>query len=397
MSVLFSRLPGTDGAGIWFIARSNEDVEIVSPADLGSVSADRVVVLVPGTEVFLATVTAATRSLADLRTAALYQLEDDLSQPVNELHLAVGQRDGADQNTRNVAVVSRSAMAVWNTACEALPDNIKERFEFIPETSLFLDGEPFVFDGDERAIVFDGQKSWACDPSMAADIVPALLQHLELQDVALLSAQGAVLRPADTPENRFGTSTNVLNFASFAAPHLLEGAGINLLQADFSRKNASNVRLGGWSSTFWLAAAALLIWIFTLGVSVFGLNRASDDLYQSMVTAYARAFPDQGRVVDPSREVSLRLRNAPGRDGVSFVGLTAALYSGLSDVEGVALQGLTYDRSTGRITASLQFAGYEARDQLRDSFESRGLVLELGGARQEGGIIVGEASLGGQP
>ena len=116
-----------------------------------------------------------------------------------------------------------------------------------------------------------------------------------------------------------------------------------------------------------------------------------------MVTAYSRAFPEEGRVVDPSRSVALKMRNAPGGSGASFVELSAALYAGLEEVEGVSLQSLTFDRTSGQITASLQFAGYESRDQLRDSFERRGLRLELGGARQEGGVIVGEASFGGRP
>ena len=78
MSVLFARLPGTPMGDDWFIARSENEVEPVSREAVSDVVADRVVLLVPGPDVFMSTVTAATRSMADLPTAALCPLEYDL-------------------------------------------------------------------------------------------------------------------------------------------------------------------------------------------------------------------------------------------------------------------------------------------------------------------------------
>lgn len=392
MSVLFARLPDSPEGWRWYHARSVDDVEAVDDADLADVSASRAVVLVPGSDVHLGRVTAATRSVSDLRTAALFQLEDDLSQPVNELHLAIGPKDDAAPNTRCVAIASRTNMIEWVDACADLPTEISGQIELIPETSLFADGEAFVFDGDGCIVVFDGETAYGCDPHLANDLVPALLQQSEIETCARIRGPGAVLEPV------LGTDAlSVPGYAEFVAPNLLRRAGIDLRQAEFARRSDRKFSVGGWMGTLGLAAAALLIWVVSLGVSVVGMNRASDDLYQDMITAYARAFPDEGRVVDPSREVALKMRNAPSRSGASFIGLAAALYAGLEEVEGVSLQGMTYDGASGQITASLQFSGYEDRDSLRESFERRGMTLELGGARQEGGVIVGEASLGGRP
>jgi type II secretion system protein L len=391
MSVLFARLPGTPMGDDWFIARSENEVEPVSREALSDVVADRVVLLVPGPDVFMSTVTAATRSMADLRTAALFQLEDDLSQPVSEVHIAIGPRAPENPNTRTVAVVSDDGMSDWLNACEDLPAELLARAELIPETSLFTEGEPFVFDGDGRVIIYDGERFHGCDPHLAADLVPAILQQADLQSVQHIVSDDSQM--TDVP----GETSRVDSFVAFIAPNLLAGAGIDLRQGAYARRSQGQFKLSGWSATLGLAAAALLIWITSLGVSVFGLNQASDDLYNSMVTAYSRAFPEEGRVVDPSREVALKMRNAPGGSGASFIELSAALYAGLEEVEGVSLQGLTFDRTSGQITASLQFAGYESRDRLRDSFERRALSLELGGARQEAGVIVGEASFGGRP
>ncbi len=111
MSVLFAIQPDGLSAPEWYLARTPGEVELI-PADLiETVQADRIVWLVAGTDVFLSEIEAAARSVEELRTAGLYQLEDELSQPVSSQHLALGPKDPVKPGARHAAVISLNRLS----------------------------------------------------------------------------------------------------------------------------------------------------------------------------------------------------------------------------------------------------------------------------------------------
>lgn len=395
MSVLFALLKA-DAQPDWYLAHSAHDIEQLELSELDRVRADRVALIVPGMDVFLAEITASTRSMSDLRTAALFQLEDDLSQSVSSLHIAIADRSGDKSTARRVAVVDRVHMPVWMELGDSLPDMLREKVEFIPVTSLFADVSPFLYDGDGHVVLAAGHTAFEVDPALATDIVPALAQQMELTDVRRIEGASPVLSSIALSETSTIDETSV-SFDSLLAGPLLSGKGLDLRQGEFARRSSAAFNVRGWGISMGLAAAACLVWFISLGFSTMGLNRASDALYDDMVDAYARSFPSQGRVVDPVREVSQRLNGQTNTlTGPTFIQLSSAFYEGLEEVEGVSVQGLSYDGQNGQLTATLLFSSYQDRDELVQIFSARGINLQLGGARQESGLIIGEASIGGR-
>ena len=397
MSVLFAIPSDEQSFPDWYLSHTPNEVEPVSIDRVEQIKADRVVWLVPGTDVFLAEVEATARSATDLRTAALYQLEDDVSEPVAKLHIALGALKTGTTSRRLAAVISRVHMDLLSETLTGFGDGFASKIEFVAETSLFSEtGVPFIYDGDDRLLLGSGDSSpVAIDPVLGADLLPALIHQFELSEADVSQGSAPVLSQVQLPANFAAGERRAQSFAQFVSSPLLGGEGINLRQGEFSPKSKLKFGVSGWTSSLVLAGSAFAIWLASLGVSVVQLNAQGDRLYREMVDAYAATYPDEGRVTDPRRAISAKLAAMPGAAaGPSFIEMSSAFYTGLNGVEGVELERFSFDAETGRLTATLRFSGYQDREQLKQIFDDKGVPIMLGGARQENGAIVGEAILG---
>ena len=72
---------------------------------------DSDVALVPGTAVTRHQVQFTAKKPSEARQAALFAVEDDVAEPVDQLHIALGRAD--EEGTRDVLVVSAVDMAEW--------------------------------------------------------------------------------------------------------------------------------------------------------------------------------------------------------------------------------------------------------------------------------------------
>ncbi|MAK62217.1 MAG: hypothetical protein CMK09_14705 [Ponticaulis sp.] len=398
MSVLFAI--SSDGQSLpeWFVSRTPNEVERVPIDQVEQVKADRIVWLVPGTDVFLAHVEATARSSSDLRTAALYQLEDDVSEAVSKLHLALGPQRSGPYTGRLAAIVSLAEMSRLSEAMADFDAGFASRIELIPETSLFAEtGAAFIYDGDDKLFVGDGNSPpTAIDPQFATELLPALIHQLGVNEADLYHGAGGVVSGVQLPPTLTLSEGRFQSFAQFVSSPLLGGEGIDLRQGEFAPRKKLKFGVSGWTSSLVLAGLALVIWLASTGIGVVQLNAQGDRLYDRMTEAYSARFPEEGRVADPRRAVASKLGALPGGNaGPSFIELASVFYTGLSEVEGVELDSFSFDAETERLTATLRFSGYQDREQLKQIFEEQGIPISLGGARQENGAIVGEAILGG--
>lgn len=398
MSILFAITPREGAAPQWYFARTPNEVTPVADDALGDHRADRTVWLVPGTDVSLADIDVTARSAADQRIAALYQLEDELSEQVSRLHIAIGPKRADQLQQRDAAVISQKRMDEILGQLDLYPAEFSANVEVVPETSLFrMTGAPVIYDGDDRLIVSDGANEvLAIDPVVGHDLLPALVHQLSIGSADVYSGSSALLPGIQLPAQFVATEIEPISFAQFVSSPLLAGEGIDLRQAEYAPKRQFRIGISGWTSTLVLAGAAFAIWLVASMVSVAQLESETDSIYDGMVSAYAESFPDEGTVDDPRRAVALKLGDATSGAGTTgFIDLAAVFYAGIREVEGVELDGYSYDQSTGRLTATLRFSGYQDRDQLKQIFDRQGVPITLGGARQDNGALVGEAILGG--
>lgn len=387
MSVVFA-IPDSERPDelIWYLARTPGDAEMLSEDDLASVRPDDILLVVSGRDVFLGSVTLVARNEKELRSAALYQLEDDLAEPVSQMFAAVGERPADPTDPRDVCVVSQARLTHWLSLLEVFP-SAKSNARIVSDTSLLKHGaDPLIFDGDDMVIVRDGEKVFALDRHNAAELLPALLQSPDYSRFTLIQGQGSVLDPASF------TARRNASYPEFVSQYLSPKAGLDIRQGEYRAHRPMDIGFARrWKGSLVLASMAAILWLGFTGLSVMRLNAETGQLYKRAVSAYQAAFPDERNVVDPHASVMSKLRLNPGAQSVRVTELLSTFYRGLESIEGVEIESVSFNSETGRLTTSLKFTGYEDRDRLKQALESLGLLLELGGVSQEDGFLVGQA------
>ena len=379
----------------------------------GDVSDRKVIVLVPGTEVLTTTVDIPLRG-AKLQAALPYALEEFLADDVDKLHFAAGTRRSSGRIP--VSVVSREKLAGWLAQLAGagiVPSSvIAENYGLarIPGTiSLLIAGNQILInDGADNELVMQD-----VSPGDALAAIGALDDGADRaeSDVALPRHVLVYCEPGDDERYELDLmalrnemeSVDVNLLPDGAMPRLAvtvaTGAGVNLLQGEFSRK-------AGYSTLIqpWKYAAALLLGLFVVavagkGASYYSLSRQEAAFREQFNTEYQQAVPGTPAVEDPASVVA-SLRARTGRSATpqvfllslellsralaqnSEASIEAISYrAGVVDIRITAPNVATLDSiqraigESGRFTASIQ-----STDQAGERIDSRMQIQAASGS-----------------
>ncbi len=391
MSTVFAIMGSEPETGlIWYRREAGGEAVRLSDEELSRTKADEAVLIVSGRDVFTGEVELLARNTKQLRTAALYQLEDDLAEPVGSLHLALGKKPSDGAREQPVAVVSNMRMQAWKDLFQPVAETIAPRQSMLVDTDMVRAADtPVIFDGEGVVILFDGQRANAIDAELAPEIVPAMLQEADLADPEYIVGDRPVLSMTGF------TPSETISYPAFVS-RFIGSASIDLYQDGYRQQSSFDLGFARrWAVTSALAIIAAGLWLGYLGVSALQLERETERLYQSSLTAYRAMFPEESRVVDPHRATLTKLGDSATGSSGSVTGLMSAFYRGLEQVENVEIVALGYNSQSNRLTSSLKFGSYQDRDKLKQVLETAGLSIELGGVAQEDGFLVGQAVIGG--
>jgi general secretion pathway protein L len=302
----------TDGSYTWLAqgddGRALSGAQVGLPAAAALAEAGRVVVLVPAADVLLLDAPALSRQRAQLAKAVPFAIEEQLAQPVEDLHFALAAAVGGERI--GVAVVARTTMQRWLGALHdagvradaMLPDSLAlpvggmlvERhhatLRFAPyraaglELAMVPEWLALCGEGVLPALeVFDTREA----PRLALP-VPTAAYHERRRDPLVLLASGVVADPA-----------------------------INLLQGEFAAGHRQAPVARWWRIAAMLAGAALLL---GFGHALFErsvLARESDRLDATMRDLLDENFPEMDKVAG---EPAALMRSAMQRLGGGQVG-----------------------------------------------------------------------------
>ena len=400
MNTLIAFDDTTPDAGFsWYLKSSNGLLDALEPDEAAlDDTSSRVLLIVSGRDVFLSEIDTVARTEKEIRETALFQLEDELAEPIGQLHVALGPRNPDHPRRRKVAIVSKKRMAGWLEAVSAVSPALAERVSIIPDTSLFSDtDDAFIYDGDGQFLLAQGDGPLSLDPAHVHELLPALLQDYSADKIPFIQGDGAMLSSEASVSGVNFEAAGESHYVDLISERLSFVVGLDLRQTPFARKSKLRFDLGVWQKSAVLAASVILAWLAFLGVSTLQLNQEADALYEKARAAYVSVYPDEPRAVDPHRLSQAKLRTLGGgaSSSANFGGLLSAFYKGLEQVEGVELVSFNYSGETGRLSASLKFTSYQDRDALKQAFDQMGLSMQLGGARQEEGFLIGQAVIGG--
>lgn len=357
-------------------------VDTACPRGLGR--GETAVAFIPGTAVTFHTAEIAARKPAEARRIALFALEDDLAEPVELLHAALGP--AGDSLSRTVQAVSLVDMQRWTglLASMDLPDaDLVAPQACLPQGSIAWQG-PREYLFRTRTGVF----------ALDADAPPDLVQSLvpDAPD-AVFGEHLAQMLSVEPDGAAAGDNAAWLTQLAAWYAEMPAGQKVSLRQGDFSVRRPMQLDgLSRWRPVAALAGATAILWLGSVWLETRALDSQASALRVQTSELVGAIAPEAGGDLQAALGM-LRQNQKIAATAMRPTLATAALFEAIEPVEDAEVRSLRYDASTGRLTAMVVFGGYGDADGIGDRLEQKGLAVRLGEARQSGSRVMGEFTI----
>lgn len=343
----------------------------------------RLVAVLGGEQVALRDIPSPPKQPAKLRAAALYLLEDELAEAVDDLHVALSA--GAD-GARAFAI-SKSLMRAW---LDAFAEAGVALAEMTVDYAL-IGGSSGVCviaaDGD-RIIASRGAAGFAAESALAEIVAPAFLKAAGDAAIVSYGAHEHVGRWAAAPVERRPLAHEADFLALFGANLGGKDGRVDFLSGEFKPKRAYTVELGAWRRP--AALAASLAGALVLLGAASGLRdwRVAERYETTAEALHKAAFPtfDGGDIRGHARGLL-----SSGAKTAGFLDMTARLTAGLEAHDGVSIERIRFDAARGQYTFSIRSASDAGIEAFRTGLTQFGVeASDNGGYRRTGDQWVGE-------
>ncbi len=370
----------------------------------------RVVVLVPGGDVLLASAELPGLNRQRLLRAVPFALEEQLASDVDDMHFALGSRSNGGRIHN--AVVAREKIATWLESLRAAglqADVMLSEVLAVPREAA-NDAEwhwSLLIDGVRCLLRTDSQQGLALDLNNlpvvlraaldeAGDSLPARLdvkicgddvfsgsdEHGQLVQICEEAGIEVVLQPQEEEG------------ALLLARGFDEKAAINLLQGDYSRRGQLEKLLRPWRPAMFLLGLWLVVQLGAMGLEYSRLSQQDTEMRAQITAQYREAFPEARKVVNPRVQMERRLAKLRGSgdgqtDLLGFIGKAGPV---LKATPGLKLRSLRYKED--RLDIDLEISSLQTLDKLKQRLaDEAGLTVEIVSASSRDGKVESRIAL----
>lgn len=356
----------------------------------------KVIVFVPGTDVLLAEPVLPLKSGAKLMQVVPFALEEQLASDVEDLHFAVGKRDGAAGTP--VAVVSRDNMDLWLAKLRGAgiqPESIYAETAALPVTA---NGVTLLIDG---ARVYVRRET---TPGAVLDVEP-LIEALQLalaageearENVTIYLDEDSYERDRDLFEGlrEFTASLDLKLLPQGPLPLLattaLASPPVNLLQGQYLPQTQFNLSFRPWRYAALLAGTFLALHIGLKAWQYVDLQRTEQELDTQIAHAFQQAVPGAPvpETLQVRKQMELRLAALRGTGPVGGIMSTlGTLGEALAQVPGTNIEALSYRDSTTDLRVLAP--SVDALDRIQHVAAEHGITAEIQSANPRDAKIEG--------
>lgn len=347
-------------------------------------SGARLVAVLRGEQIAVREFAAPQRNSSKMIAAATLLLEDELAEPVSDLHIVVSAGE-----PRSALAISKSVIGEWLGAFDAAGVAVAEMcadFAVIGGSSSTV-----VLVADEgRVIASRGAAGFAAETDLAAVAVPALIEASGEAGVIFYGPQdiasGWSARPVEF--RRLPPAGGIL--AIFGAALSVKPPPVNLLTGAFRRRAPRLFNAGPFKRVGLLAAGLAAAAVVSAAASGFKDARVAKIYEESAGAMHRAAFPTfaGGDIRAHSRQML-----ADEVKAASFLEMSGRLASSLEGNDGVAIDRIRYDGARGQYLFSIRSSTDAGIEAFRASLEAQGLAaIDSGGFRRSGDAWIGEMS-----
>ncbi|WP_448218713.1 type II secretion system protein GspL [Endozoicomonas sp. 2B-B] len=264
-----------------------------------------------------------------------FRLEDDLAEDVDDLHISVIAREGAQVY---LSVVAHSKMAFWYEALNQSGLKVKT---LIPEALAlpWTEGECSALAMDGRWILRDGRWHWAaCDPSWLS----FCLAEDDSEETPLKVNCFSELpedRPGEWRQEASGSALEVLAAGAVSATSQKNSA--NLLQGVWQVESSVIKSLKPWGLAAGLLAFTVILFMAQAVVKSVQLEQQAEQLNAQAHKIYSDMFPGERivRLQSQMRQKLMALKSSNSDDSglLKLLDQTAPLFKQYPQLKPVTL------------------------------------------------------------
>ncbi|WP_291203561.1 type II secretion system protein GspL [Hyphomonas sp.] len=342
---IYIELPASTGAPFRLAVRRGNTLH---PEDFSTFKASgrpKAVAFAPALSVAKFRIPVAAKSESEARRAALYAIEDDLAQSVDDVHLLLAPKQ-AGTRTRDVYVADKALLQHWTTRLQSAGLGYAE---IVPEASLAL-APGALFDFGDRLLMHGRDGILGADRTWPEDVLLEILRKAGLSDANVTSAN----------------ALETLAALEARAP------GVRLTETRGAGAAREGSAFRRWRLAGMLVLAATAIWIAGIQFEINSLLTTARKQEADARAAYRQQFAGAPEPVDIDAEVRRLSAATSAEPAGNFLGLSAAVYEALALQPGAQLRQLQYTQSDASLRAVLRFAAAPEAEAYRAALEASG-------------------------
>lgn len=362
--VLYVALPSDDGDPLLVVEERGDRMEILShggPFPAGS----SCIAFAPATMVAHFHLALPARNDTEAARAALYAIEDEIAEPIEDVHLVLGPRTRGDSR-RHVYAVNRAVLDAWLAQLSAAGLNPGR---IIPEQCLFDAAEQQTGLGSS-SILSAGERIFAVDADLPAE------------------ARGALGLETEPPGQPAGQ--HLIRLAERAASR----PTVNLRTSAFAPAKKQETGYRSWRVAAGLAIAATSIWTGNVILETRNYNFAVRQMERQAGERYATLFPGAAIPADLDRATRDMLTGTAPQGGFGFRDAAAYFYEVAAAAPGFRIIALTYQQDQKAASADFIVPQPDMLDLARSYLEAEGLAVDVRLDPDTDGPITGTIQIG---
>lgn len=344
----------------------------------------KVIVIVPGEDVTLTTVTLPKMSHSRLQQAIPYALEEQVIDDVEQMHFAAGEYipDGKTP----VAVIAKNKMREWTDWFKTInlePDVVLPQMLALPTAT----GVWHVQVGDTAVVRTGSVSGFVCDRYNLKDMLQLALQSEQPNEIQL-ELCGDEKMILDLPVKIQQTHIEPEAMLDQLARYAGKEQPLNLLQGVYRNRKSSH--LPKMTSVLRISSYVLAAWFLMLisypVVSYVLLSQRMQHFRGEIAAIYKREFPHASSVVAPRQRMQQKLHKlTSSANDNPFLLLLANIGKGLNVASGVQLKRMDYQG--GSMTIEISAASSSAFATFNDALSQQGLRVQQQNADLNGSRV----------
>jgi general secretion pathway protein L len=407
--VLLIRLGSHAGDVIPWMIWSQTEQEIIGSGEIDSAGeldkltehgqSREVRVLVPACDVTLKTVPLPGKFNRQLHTALPFMLEDDLTQDVDDLFFAVGDKTTVgDKPAVEVAIVARQLMTDWLSWLKAaqlhavaiIPDALCLPLQDEGTTGIELNNQWLVRSGN-----------WSCDN----------IDSVWFDNYLQLSAEHFAAGQDEQSDEVFNFVTHSpclveadnlkITEASAELPlkllaNSVQTIGFTLLQGDFIVKKESSQSWQTWKYAAVICGLAIVMQLAYRGTVAWQLSNELAVQKAAFIQQFKKAYPgDRTRVQFIEKQLKQRLKDASGSSGgdSGFLAILAEVGPLLSQSQGFTPTSFRYDAKRHELRLQATADGFQSFEKFKSAAQKLGFTVQQGSLNNDGDKVAGAITI----